>query len=102
MIDAGVWLASRTPAPPRELAERFASIADGRQCRDETELAQFLVDEATAILASLGNDRSAATDLLVADALITYAMEAASANPEEVAARAMQAISSTAGRGRKE
>jgi hypothetical protein len=101
VIDAGAWLASRTPAPPRELATRFASIADGRQCRDEADLARFLVDEATAILASLGNDRSAATDLLVADALITYAMEAASANPEEVAARAMQVISAVPRRGMK-
>ena len=41
------------------------------------EIATVLIGIAEKILADLGDDRSAATDLLAADALITYAMESA-------------------------
>ena len=42
-----------------------------------SEIATVLLDRAERILARIGDDRSAATDLLAADALITYAMESA-------------------------
>lgn len=92
MIDVGAWLASREPAPPAELAERFARIGEGCRCTDSRELARLLVAEATGILARLDSGRSAATDLLVADSLITYAMEASAGDIEESAGEAMQAI----------
>jgi hypothetical protein len=98
VIDVGAWLASREPAPPAQLAERFARIGDGRRCADPRELARFLVGEATGILRGLGSGRSAAEDLLVADSLITYAMEASADDIEEVASEAMLAIA-TVGHG---
>ena len=104
MIDAAEWLSSRIPAPPPELAERFARIADGRTCSDEVELSRFFVSEAAALLKNLSGDRSGALDLLVADSLITYAMEAAAENGRSVdaaATDAIQVIAATASRGGK-
>lgn len=101
MIDVAGWLATRTPAPPPELTERIAAIAGNRSCSDSTELAGFLVTEAESLLEKLRDDRSGAFDLLVADALITYAMEAAASDHErfdETAARAMGVISAVAHR----
>ena len=99
MIDVAGWLATRTPAPPPELSERFAGIAGNRSCSDATELADLLVAEAESLLENLPDDRSGAFDLLVADALITYAMEATAADHErfdESALRAMRVISTVA------
>lgn len=101
MIDVAEWLAARTPAPPPELIERIAAIAGNRSCSDATELAGFLVTEAESLLENLRDDRSGAFDLLVADALITYAMEAAATDHDrfdETAARAMGVISAVAHR----
>jgi hypothetical protein len=40
-------------------------------------MAELMLERAAALLGNLRDDRSGAFDLLVADALITYAMEAA-------------------------
>lgn len=88
------WLESRSPRPPSALSERLAEIAGDTECRPE-ELPSVLIDKAEGILAAIGDDRSAATDLLAADSLITYAMEAAaeSGDVESVAADAAARIS---------
>ena len=59
-------------------------------------LPTVLLEKALTVLARVGDDRSAAPDLLAADALITYAIEAAaeSGSVEEVARKAMHEISS--------
>ena len=62
---------------------------------DEVALADFFVQRAVALLGTVGSDRSAASELLLADALITYAMEAAASDHdrfEEVAERAMMSV----------
>jgi hypothetical protein len=60
----------------------------------EHDLASTLIAKAKARLSTVGSDRTAAVDLLAADALITYAMEAAaeSGSIETVARHAMQEI----------
>ena len=90
------WLASRTPRPPRELADRLASIAGDEACM-HAEIAAALIAKATTILSRLGDDRSSAADLLAADALVTYAMEAAAdgGDVDEIARSAMLAIGAT-------
>ena len=70
------WLDSRTPRPPAVLSARLSELAAETACAP-AEIATVLIDTAEKILADLGDDRSAATDLLAADALITYAMESA-------------------------
>jgi hypothetical protein len=101
VIDAKAWLGSRTPPPPAELAGRIARVAEGREFADAESMSRFLVSEATAVLATLGNERSSANDLLLADALITYAMELVAGDPESVAAHAMRVISAVADSGGK-
>ena len=92
MIDIGEWLASRAPAPPPELAARLAHVAGGRTCADSVSLSLLLVSEARALLEQLCDDRSAALDLLVADSLITYALEAAAEDCSQFETTASSAI----------
>ena len=70
------WLATREPPPPPELAAHIAALTRDIES-DRAELPQTLVSVAKKILASLGDGRESANDLLAADALVTYAVEAA-------------------------
>jgi hypothetical protein len=93
------WLATRTPAPPDALAQSLAEIVGDDSCRPD-ELPARLIQHTEDILRRIGDDRSHATDLLAADALITYAMEAvadACRDPGAIATDAMQRIARTAG-----
>ena len=88
------WLLSRTPTPPHELKELLLKAA-ADSCASLNDLPSTLVEKALAVLANVGDGRTAAPHLLAADALITYAMEAAAeaGNIEEVAANAMRELS---------
>ena len=70
------WLATRTPQPPAALSSQLIEAVGDTSCK-RSALAATLVEMAGKILPLIGNDRESATRLLVADALITYAMEAA-------------------------
>ena len=87
------WLASRTPAPPDELVMRLNEAVGDSSATDD-ELPYALLKCGLEILANIGEDRAAAPDLLAADALITYAMEAAAESEmvEEIASVALQRI----------
>jgi hypothetical protein len=88
------WLASRSPAPPAQLANRLIEIA-GADALDSPASANVLLERGIATLRSALSDRDGALDLLVADALITYAMEAAAddcATMDVTAAEAIQRI----------
>jgi hypothetical protein len=69
------WLATRVPAPPAALAAIIVNSVENVEC-DRRSLPDHLVDAAVRILNRLGNGRESANDLLAADALITYAIEA--------------------------
>ncbi|HYD54520.1 MAG TPA: hypothetical protein VEA99_17940 [Gemmatimonadaceae bacterium] len=96
MTSLGDWLDGRTPAPPPALRDRLrealrddlhAPAAEAHaRCLEAGErlLAQLLARGATA--------RTAALDLLAADALVTYAFEAAAEQPESLAERADDAM----------
>ena len=89
------WLASRSPAPPPEMSDRLRGIVrDSAATADE--LPKVLIEKAIGLFAAIGDDRASAADLLAADALITYAMEAAaeSGNVDAAAVHAMRQISS--------
>ena len=77
------WLDSRSPRPPIELSRRLAEIVGDTECKQQ-DLPTVLIDMAEKILAGIGDDRSAAADLLAADSLITYAMEAAADGGDDV------------------
>ena len=99
MIDVSEWLEQRTPRPPAEIAERLGALVGDARVDNEAALADLLVQHAAALLGRVTSDRSGATELLLADSLITYAMEAAASDHdhfEEIAERAMMVIA-TAG-----
>ncbi len=89
------WLAEREPAPPPVLAER---LHDAVRAHDDGagEIPERLLAVAEAmverVLRDGGERRATALDLLAADALVTYAFEAASAEPERLEERATRAM----------
>lgn len=93
------WLASRSPLPPLELSERLSKIV-GDSSSATDDLSAALLKLGLGVLANVGDDRAAAPDLLAADALITYAMEAAAESDaiESAATDAMREIASEAKR----
>jgi hypothetical protein len=103
MSGAG-WLGACEPAPPAALASRLRTELGVRPPEHAAEASAACVDAAASLLARLLDDgctsRETALDLLTADALLTYAFEAASVEPEtldERARDAMRRISALAG-----
>lgn len=88
------WLATRQPRPPDALAARIAALLDGGPSwGDLVEMHLSAADRTLrALLTRKATDRSAALDLLAADALVTYAFEAASDDPATLEARATTAM----------
>ena len=70
------WLTSRIPGAPPPLQSRLAG--ELLQDPDPEALAESGRGALDRAMGTKGRDRSAAFDLLVADALITYACESAS------------------------
>ena len=98
------WIAARFPAPPPALATRLAEIVADDVCESAESLPDVLICRAEELLSHIGNDRSSATDLLAADALITYAMEAAaeySLDVERIASEAAVRLAGVPSRGGK-
>jgi hypothetical protein len=94
-VSGGDWLDTRTPPIPDGLRERIRAAldapADGAAAApSDPPRPADLVHAGMARLETAigqGSDRAAAYDLLAADALLTYAFEAAAeAGPEAVAA----------------
>jgi uncharacterized membrane protein len=90
------WLMSREPAPPAPLMKRMLEALGGDAARDDTEAHALCLDAATRILAPLLREerpgRESALDLLAADALVTYAFEAASASSDDIEATSAAAM----------
>lgn len=89
MSEFDSWLAGRRPASPFELAAAVREKLSGVDERG-SELADTLSEAAKACLRRVqargGRAREAAFDLLAADALVTYACEAALAADDPDAA----------------
>lgn len=76
MSDALAWLAARAPAPPAPLGSWLADRA-GDVEPTPAGLAEAGRRALSRALARPGRDRASAFELLGADALLTYACEAA-------------------------
>ena len=90
------WLRERTPAPPRRLAERIGDVLGDRAARPATEAHDLCLDAAVELLGEVycrPGGRESALDLLTVDALVTYAFEAAAAEPAKLHERALSAMS---------
>jgi hypothetical protein len=97
------WIDSRTPAPPPALAQRMrpalAAVSSARATRPDVGALDAALILLETIVADGNGSRTGAITLLAADALMTYAFEAAAEEPdglEALAASAMIRIAETA------
>lgn len=97
------WLETRESPPPPALARRMRAALDAVGDTAGRPVPDVALDAALLLLAELPREpdsaRSAAIGLLAADALVTYAFEAATVEPatlDELAARAMERITGVA------
>jgi len=95
------WLATRSPAPPPQLTDGVLAALGGAGREDARLLPERCLAAAEKVVAALLRDRrtgrEAAGELLAADALVTYAFEAASDDPASLADRARAAMRRLAG-----
>lgn len=93
----GEWLAERTPRPPAGLDARIRTVLDGKLGNDARDIPDVFLEVGEGLVAALlqgdSTSRASALDLLTADALVTYAFEAAAtSNPGDVEGRAHAAM----------
>ena len=93
----GTWLAEREPVPPPALAARLRELLGARALDTEARQApEVLLRAGEAVLERLlreaATTRESALDLLAADALVTYAFEAAGEEPATLPDRVEQAV----------
>lgn len=90
------WLQARVPAPPPALVRRMREALEAMPASPDAAHAETLLDAGEQLLRGLlGADhltRNGAVDLLTADALVTYAFEAAAGEPERIQERARVAM----------
>ena len=102
-MTVGDWLAAREPAPPPALLARMRDTLGIAADRDATDAHEALLASGTALLERLLGDgdegRGTALDLLAADALVTYAFEAAAEDATTLASRADAALARLAALG---
>jgi hypothetical protein len=97
------WLHDRTPAPPAQLSARIQETLAEHFDDDASAAADVCVAAAEQLLRELlarpSAGRESALDLLTVDALVTYAFEAASDDPDSLgdhASLAMTRLAATA------
>jgi hypothetical protein len=102
-VTVGEWLRAREPRPPAALTARLEEVVGSDMQRDASAGCEVLLAASERLLAQLLNvgatSRVSALDLLVADALVTYAFEAASTDAASIprhASHAMQRIAELA------
>ena len=84
-MTVGAWLSAREPAPPRRLVARIESAVGAELATAELPAAESLLGACASLLRDVvgrpSAGRESALDLLAADALATYALEAAADTP---------------------
>jgi hypothetical protein len=97
------WLGEREPAPPDALLRRLREALGHDAGRDSADAAEACLGAGERLLVKVLREgeasRDHALDLLAADALVTYAFEAASARPNALPALAAQAMARMAALG---
>ena len=90
------WIDSRTPTPPPALAQRMRPALDAVATAGAARLDEGALDAALILVDSILSDgdgsRTGAITLLAADALVTYAFEAAAEQPDRLEALAAEAM----------
>jgi hypothetical protein len=97
------WLDSRRPLPPAELRARIDAALGRDLLANVDDVMEVLLAAGERLVGSLldedATSRGAALALLAADALVTYAFEAASERPAELSSRAASAMARIAALG---
>jgi hypothetical protein len=97
------WLDARRPVPPPALRARIDLALGDSLESDERDACEACLRAGERVVESLLRDnattRESAIDLLAADALVTYAFEAASDRPAELSSLAADAMSRIAALG---
>jgi hypothetical protein len=95
------WLAEREPPPPEALRRRLGEVLGPDASREAADAVTLCLAAGQRLLETVLREdegsRDCALDLLAADALVTYAFEAACSDPATLpahAARAMRDIAS--------
>jgi len=95
-MTAEKWLAARTPRPPANLAAALRSAVAATVADNTTPVSRRLIGAAGSLLSRVVEagcaERSGALDLLTLDALLSYAMEAASGSAAECECAATDAL----------
>jgi len=90
------WLSERSPTPPADLSARIQQTLGERCSGDASAASELCITAAEELLRDLlarpSAGRESALDLLTVDALVTYAFEAASDDPDSLALRAERAM----------
>lgn len=93
---AGNWIAAHAEQPPVALRARLDAILNTGRTDAALPVAPALLEAGEALLSMIlgsgSTQRDAALDLLTADALVTYAFEAAAEDPSTLDARAAAAM----------
>jgi hypothetical protein len=97
LTPAGAWVVSHSEQPPSALRAKLDTILrDASSTPAGAPVADALLAAGQQLLASIlasgSTQRNAALDLLTADALVTYAFEAAAADPSTLDAKAAIAM----------
>jgi membrane protein required for beta-lactamase induction len=90
------WVAAHAEQPPAALRGRLDALLTTQPAVGDATVSAALFTAGEALLAEIlssgSTQRDAALDLLTADALVTYAFEAAAADPATLDARAALAM----------
>jgi hypothetical protein len=93
---AGAWVAAHAEQPPVALRARLDAILNATPAATGAPVAPALFEAGEALLETIlrsgSTQRDAALDLLTADALVTYAFEAAAEDAATLDARAAAAM----------
>ena len=97
------WLRAREPQPPAALSARLNAVLGESLTASAGELSEIFLFAGERLVAELlrsnSTSRDSALDLLTADALVTYAFEAASETPSLIESRAAAAMQRIAALG---
>ena len=97
------WLDGRRPVPPAGLRARIDAALGHDLHADVADVADTLLAAGERLVRSLldeeATSRGSAIDLLAADALVTYAFEAASERPADLSRRAAAVMARIAALG---
>jgi hypothetical protein len=95
-VTVAEWLRSRTSQPPQALAARLDAVLGESLSVSSDAIPEIFLEKGERLVADLlqthSTSRNSALDLLTADALVTYAFEAASEVPSAIEARASAAM----------